>query len=120
MSRTACLIATLATLAPAPAGAHGLDEPPGAQAPLFEDGVFLGVGADYGLVLLEDAPVWVAEESLPAAPTHWLSVKGGVLAGTNIGLYRTEDAGCSWTQEIPDADVATVTGLLREAEGVLG
>ena len=96
--KTLTLLA-IAWLAPVAAAAHG-----GTlfgTTPLSEDGVFVGGGTSWGLVLLDadGVPRWTCEEALglDLEPTFWARGRDGrVLAGTPTGLRWTDDGGCTW------------------------
>lgn len=91
----------VAAVAPRRAVAHGVDEPPAAEAPLVVDGELIGAGANYGLLLREDsALLWTPEETLSTQSINdWHAVDGGdrILAATSRGLLSTTDGGCTWS-----------------------
>ncbi|MEE2829131.1 MAG: hypothetical protein VX498_08080 [Myxococcota bacterium] len=79
-----------------PVSAHG--GAPFGTHPFFEDGVLIGGGTDYGMLLLEDGiPLWTCEEAFEFEPNWWYRAPGSpTLAGTYLGLRWSDDGGCSW------------------------
>ena len=73
---------------------------------------------NFGVIQVADTGiVWTPEELVPAPVTAWgLSGDGStVLAGTQAGVYRSEDGGCSWDPTIGSAD-GIVTALATNGE----
>ena len=111
---TAC---ALFCLAPAAASAHG------ALPSIFEiaesDGEIIGLGATFGLLLrTPDGGFQYACEDVLGTPVSGYVVRSttDAIAVTRTGVWRTEDAGCSYRQletavgELPIAEVRTEQG----------
>lgn len=69
----------------------------GQPFPLVLDGELVGGAVESGLVLLEDGEaLWTCEETLPGEPAFWRVEGDGILVGTDAGVLRSVDGGCSW------------------------
>lgn len=91
----------VAFLLGAGASAHAHEGPVFGSSPFVEDGVLVGGGTSWGLILMDEAgvPRWTCEEALDLdlEPPFWVRVPSGdVLAGTLQGLRVTDDGGCTW------------------------
>lgn len=79
---------------------HGVDQPPAADAVLLgAEGVLIGAGTNFGLVLRDgNVPRWTPEESLDVQRIHdwWADDAEKVFAATSEGLHVTTNGGCSW------------------------
>ena len=102
MPRLALLISLLSF--PAIALAHS--GAPFGTHPFIDDGVLIGGGTDYGMLIIEDdgVPYWTCEEAFEYEPNWWFKAPGGpALAGTFLGMRVSTDGGCTW---LPPTDEA--------------
>jgi hypothetical protein len=115
----AALLGSIAVLAPtwSPSPVHAHGELPAARAVFLDAaGAPTGIGATYGLVLVEDGvPRWTCEETVADLP-RWYHRRadGAVLIGTPSGILRTGDGGCSWSRVRSPLDDHHVAALAAD------
>ncbi len=87
---------------------------------LVRDGQLAGGATDAGLVLLEEGEArWTCLETLPAEGTFWWLDADGVVAGTELGVVRTADGGCSWESAWGPLASLGATGLAATDDALL-
>lgn len=99
MRLLAPIVILAAVALPAPAASH--EGPVYGSTPFVQDGVLVGGGTSWGLLLNDEdgTPLWTCVEALDLTlePPFWARVPSGdVLAGTLEGLRVTDDGGCTW------------------------